>query len=332
MKLLIISNPMSPGTDYYRTVGPFVQLAKDYPKVLTLDIKSPDSVLWFDIYNCDAVLFQRPNGGTLLGYIQEAKRMGKKILFDIDDLLHDIPGSNPAKAHFEQVKDTITQALEYCDHLFVSTPPLWRYYTNFLPPERVTMVRNAWNPFDHPFQDVEQETKPFRMLWRGSATHMSDLHTIKGALRVMLKDDAFTSVFCGLEEWMAFDLPRGNVQFLKWQTLFNYFKLMRESRPHYGFFPLVRDEFNLCKSNIFAIECLAAGALPIVPAGFPEFEIPGLLGYRSKEDFIQLLNDIKAGRIDRRQRIADARAWLEKNLHLCTLNEARLKVLQNLEL
>ena len=330
MKLLIISNPASPGTDYYRTVGPFTRLAKDRPDVLTLDVKSPDAVLWFDIYQADAVLFQRPNGNQLLGYIQEAKRMGKKILFDIDDLLHAIPDSNPAAHHFEKVRDTITTALDYCDHLFVSTPTLLRYYSNYLPPQKITMVRNAWNPDDHPMQEVEAVTKPIRMLWRGSATHMADLHTIKAALRIMLKDPAFTTVFCGLPTWMAFDIPKENAQFVEWQTLFNYFKLMRESKPHYGFFPLVHDEFNLCKSNIFALECLWAGALPIVPAGFPEFDIPGLLTYKSQSDFGEILNEIKAGKVDRAKRIADARAWVEKNLHLCTVNAARLNVLENL--
>ena len=321
---------MSPGTDYYRTVGPFTQLAKDYPQDLQVEIKSPDTVLWFDIYAADAVMFQRPNGNQLLGYIQEAKRMGKKILFDIDDLLHHIPASNPAQAHFEQVKETITQALDYCDHLFVSTPTLKRFYSNYLLPEKITMVRNAWNPFDHPFVALEEANKPYRMLWRGSATHMADLHTIKPALRMMLKDNAFTTVFVGLEQWMAFDLPVNQTQFLKWQTLFNYFKMMREARPHYGFFPLVKDEFNLCKSNIFAIECLTAGALPIVPAGFPEFDIPGLLTYKTSEEFLSIVNDIKAGKVDRNKRISNAREWLEKNLHLCTLNEARLSAIKSL--
>ena len=330
MKLLIISNPASPGTDYYRTVGPFTRLARDYPQELTVDIKSPDNALWFDIYAADAVMFQRPNGNQLLGYIQEAKRMGKKILFDIDDLLHDIPDSNPAAPHFGKVRDTITQALDYCDHLFVSTPPLQRYYSNYLPPNKITMVRNAWNPDDHPAQEVEPDATPVRMLWRGSATHMADLHTIKPALRVMLKDSAFTTVFCGLPSWMAFDMHKENAQFVEWQTLFNYFKLMREAKPNYGFFPLVHDQFNLCKSNIFVIECLWAGALPIVPKGFPEFEIPGLLSYADTTDFLEITGQIKAGKIDRAKRVADARAWLKENLHLCKVNETRREVLKAL--
>lgn len=330
MRLLIISNPASPGTDYYRTVGPFTRLAKDYPDELSLEIKSPDAVLWFDIYQSDAVLFQRPNGASLLGYIQEAKRMGKKILIDIDDLLHEIPDSNPAAPHFAKVKDTITQAFDYCDHLFVSTPPLQRFYTNYLPPEKITVVRNAWSPEDHPAQDVEPAALPYRMLWRGSATHMADLHTIKAGLRTMLKDASFTTVFCGLPSWMGFDMPKENAQFVEWQTLFNYFKLMRESKPHFGVFPLVHDHFNLCKSNIFAIECLWAGALPIVPAGFPEFDIPGLLHYRSVSEFTEILHEIKAGLLKREKRVQDARAWLLENLYLCKVNEARRAVLKNL--
>ena len=331
MKLLIISNPASPGTDYYRTVGPFTRLAKDHPDELDVTVISPDVVVWFDMYQADAVLFQRPNGNKILGFVQEAKKMGKKILFDMDDLLHHLPDSNPAQGHFEQVKETITEALKYCDLLFVSTPPLFNYYANYIDQEKIVLARNAWTPEDHPLQPVEKQHDPARMLWRGSVTHMADLHTVKPVLRLTLKDDAFAVVFVGLEKWLMFDLPEGKAQHVKWQTLFNYFKLMRESQPDYGFFPLVKDEFNLCKSNIFAIECLWAGALPIVPAGFPEWDmIPGLLRYSSNQEFIDITAKIKAGKIDRERLIEKGRAFLAENMHICIQNEPRREALKRL--
>jgi hypothetical protein len=341
VKLLIISNPQSPGTDYYRTVGPFTQLERDYPDEIRVTVHSPDRAVWFDIWQADAVLFQRPNGGTIVGYVQEAHRMGKKVLLDIDDLLHHIPDSNPAQGHFEKddVKKSINEALRLADHIFVSTPLLKAFYSNladengrkYTSADKITIVRNGWNPEHHPLEPIPPQRKPARMIFRGSTTHLADLHTIKSELNIMSKDPAFAFVMVGLEKWMLPDLQDTNIQFIKWQTLFTYFQLMRESQPDYGIFPLTDDDFNRCKSNIFALECLRVGALPIVPAGFPEWDmIPGLLRYNNRHDFQAVLNNIKAGKVDKVALVEQARAYISEHLTVQKLNEKRLEVIKSL--
>lgn len=340
LKLLIISNPQSPGTDYYRTVGPFTQLERDYPEEIQVTVHSPDRAVWFDIWQADAVLFQRPNGATIVGYVQEAHRMGKKVLLDIDDLLHHIPDSNPAQGHFEKedVKKSINEALRLADHLFVSTPALKEFYSQHMQAvtlasfsQKITIVRNGWNPEHHPFEPILPQRTPARMIFRGSSTHLSDLHTIKSELQIMAKDPAFAFVIVGLEKWMLPDLQEGNIQFIKWQTLFTYFQLMRESQPDYGIFPLTDDDFNRCKSNIFALECLRVGALPIVPAGFPEWDmIPGLLRYNNRHDLQAVLNKIKAGKVDKVKLVEQARAYISEHLTVQKLNEQRLQVIKSL--
>jgi hypothetical protein len=342
VKLLIISNPQSPGTDYYRTVGPFTQLERDYPDEIRVTVHSPDRAVWFDIWQADAVLFQRPNGGTIVGYVQEAHRMGKKVLLDIDDLLHHIPDSNPAQGHFEKddVKKSINEALRLADHIFVSTPPLKEFYSNladengrkYTSADKITVVRNGWNPEHHPLEPILPQRKPIRQIFRGSTTHLADLHTIKSELKIMSKDPAFAFVMVGLEKWMLPDLQDTNIQFIKWQTLFTYFQLMRESQPDYGIFPLTDDDFNRCKSNIFALECLRVGALPIVPAGFPEWDmIPGLLRYNNRHDFQAVLNKIKAGKVDKVALVGEARAYISEHLTVQKLNEKRLEVIKSLQ-
>ena len=85
MNVLIVANPTSAATDYYRTTGPFVRLSQSNPKV-KLQIEYPQNVKWHHMYTADVLLFQRPNGDDILTLIAEAKRMGKKIVLDIDDL------------------------------------------------------------------------------------------------------------------------------------------------------------------------------------------------------------------------------------------------------
>jgi hypothetical protein len=59
--------------------------------------------------------------------------MGKKVLLDIDDLLHHIPDSNPAQGHFEKddVKKSINEALRLADHIFVSNTAAERVLLKF---------------------------------------------------------------------------------------------------------------------------------------------------------------------------------------------------------
>ena len=99
MKVLIVANPTSAATDYYRTTGPFTRLSQRNPNI-SLIIEYPQNVKWHHMFAADVLLFQRPNGDDILTLIAEAKRMGKKIVLDIDDLLHGLTDANPASRHF----------------------------------------------------------------------------------------------------------------------------------------------------------------------------------------------------------------------------------------
>jgi hypothetical protein len=331
IKLLIISNPQSPATDYYRTVGVFTRLRDDYPGQIELSIKSPEQLLWFDLYNCDIVIAQRPNGGQLIGYLQEAKAMGKKIIIDVDDLLHGIPQSNPAAKHFNQpdIQASIDKAFSIADHVIVSTNTLKDYYQKQAQ-GKITVIQNAYDAKQTPLQPITQQSSPARMLWRGSLTHLTDLHTIKDQINNLIKNKAFETVFVGLPPWAAYDFNE-RARFIEWQTFFSYFRLLRESRPDYGFFPLEITHFNWAKSNIFAIEMLWAGAVPIVPKGFPEFNIPGVLQYEDDRDFGRIIDRIASGKVNKVAQVNEAREWMIKNLSITQLNEYRLEIVNSLK-
>jgi hypothetical protein len=257
--------------------------------------------------------------------------MGKKIVLDIDDLLHNIPESNPASKHFGKadVQQSIEKALALADHLIVSTPPLKVFYSQVVDQEKITIIRNGWNTQEYPPCEVVEQRTPARMIWRGSMTHLADLHTVKDALRQIGSDPAFAFVMVGLEKYLLFDLPQ-EVIVRGWQTLFTYFQLMEKSAPDYGIFPLVNDEFNRSKSNIFALECLRAGALPIVPMGLPEWDIPGLLRYSNEGELKTLIAQIKAGKVDKVGCIEKARTFVFEHLTTQKQNEKRLEVIKGL--
>lgn len=331
-RILIVSNPQSPGTDYYRTVGPFVRLEEQHPGKVRVSTQSPDKLTWFHLFSNDIIVFQRPNGNEILGYIMEAKGMGRKVIIDIDDLLHGIPESSPAHKHFATpgIGDSIIKCMQLADHIIFSTAFLESFYHQYAPDTvgKTSVVQNAWDEAIHKFAPIQPQHNPVRMMWRGSMSHLGDLQTIKPEIRKMMERKSFETVFVGMPAFLALDLPPA--KFLDWQTLFTYFRLIRESQPDYGFFPLEDNAFNHSKSNIFAIEMLSAGALPIVPIGFVEWDIPGLLRYKTPGEFTHIIDRIASGKMNREERIKEGRDYLVQKFSIDIVNDLRLKIVMEL--
>ena len=136
-------------------------------------------------------------------------------------------------------------------------------------------------------------------------------------------------MFIGVERFM---LPwlKGDAMFIPWQTLFGLFEGMAKSKADIGVFPLTDEPFNQSKSNIFALEMLCAGIVPIAPQVIQQFDHPGVLGYKNQNHLQMLLMDLRSGKIDKRQVINEGREWIKLNRNLDKVNETRLKAIKAL--
>jgi len=335
MNIGIIANLSSPTTDYYRTINPYLALSKT-DKSININILNPDTVKWYDFYSNDVIVISRPNGETILGFIAEAKKMGKKVIIDHDDLLHEVNDANPASQHFnsDKVKQSVEKAFKYADHVTVSTPFLYDFYSKYIDKDKITIVPNAINLDITPFIKVETDklnAEKKRVLWRGSSTHLEDLFTVNKFWDYILNNKRAEVALIGLPPWLsktvypkAISIPWNN-------SLFQYFELMANSKPHYGVFPLTVDNFNQSKSNNFAMEMLVAGCLPYAPSQITEFNFDGVRLYDNQEKLIQMFekclnfedkeyyNDLKKGR-----------DWIRKNRDLEKVNLLRKEILNNL--
>lgn len=330
MRLLIIANPTSPATDYYRTTGVLVRLSEAYTDV-TLDIQYPTTVKWHHMFACDAVVVNRPNGDDVLNIILESKRMGKKIVVDMDDLLHELSDANPAAGHFRKpnVVQSINNALSLCDLLFVSTPHLAKFYTSYVNCP-VHVVPNCPDLKSTPFAPLKEQSKPVRIFWRGSSTHLEDLFTINQALNAQsTRESALSFMFVGIERYLVAWYNCSGT-FVPWQTLFALFDNMNKAGLDWGFFPLVNDNFNQAKSNIFALEMLVAGAAVLAPEGFEEFNHPGVIKYSNAKHLTQLFSEVGARKFNKIDIVQAGRAWVIENRDLAKWNEARYKALMSL--
>jgi hypothetical protein len=92
-------------------------------------------------------------------------------------------------------------------------------------------------------------------------------------------------------------------------------------------FPLLKNDFNLAKSNIFAIEMLAAGGVVLAPIGIPEYNIPGVLKY---DKFIDVLRIMKDKTFDRENIVREGRQYLNDVLRIDKVNQLRQQILNNL--
>lgn len=329
MKLTTFTSSKSQATDYYRSIGPFTRLAlqKKFEHVICQQEKA----MWYDIYNTDIVLIQRPNSTSSLGIMADAKRMGKKVIIDFDDHLLDVPEDNPASHYFSnpQVQKQIADTFLFADAVIVSTKKLYDLYHPMCQGKiPMFVIPNGWNPSDLPMFEVKAQHKPTRFVWRGGSTHFADLHTVKAEINEMLEMDTEVTFF-GLTKFMMYDLNKKAIN-VDWSSMFVYFTFMQRIEGDFGFYPLVRNDFNLSKSNIFAIECIANGMPVLADNYFPEFNMPGVIKYTDPAQFLEFVTDIVKGNINKADYVKAGRSYIRETLHIDLLNRKRWEILKGI--
>ena len=135
----------------------------------------------------DSIVIQRqvtPEQLELFGhYVRNSKAFR---VFEIDDLITNVPIKNPRKSHFVASKDLhkhFRKAISLCDRLVVSTDYLAQEYQGYT--DEVVAVPNfleraVWGDFQ---PSRRQSAKP-RVGWAGSPTHHGDLDIIVDVVKV----------------------------------------------------------------------------------------------------------------------------------------------------
>ena len=340
MKIGIIQNAASPATDAYRTIHPFSLLGH---KTIVID---PNSPKWYDLLQCNVLVASRPNGTVIHGLLSEFKRtgQGKKIIVDMDDNLHELDPSNPSFPHFNRpdVKESVVACMNLADHIIFSTKALQDHYTKerkvmqgdkeviiqAFTSKPSTVVPNAIDFNITPMQEPRPVNKPVRVLWRGSEHHKKDLETIRPFWDWILKEPGYEVLFMGLPPHDVYTYFPG-AKCVTWNpSPFAYWEKLAALKADVGIFPLCRTLFNFGKSNIFALEMLCNGVLPVVPDGFEEFYHFGNWIYKDLNYLMETFKDLKS--TDRIERINRGQAWLREHRSLDVVNVARAEIIESL--
>ena len=210
------------------------------------------------IDQADIIVIQRfyPRKGTV-PYIEKMLSSGKPVIYEVDDLLLDLPADNHLKFWAGETVDLFPWLLPRVTAITVSTPLLAEEFPVFNP--SVHVIPNLADT--ELFQPVvTKKNGPVIIGFSGTVTHARDLKKIGEALfRVADRyGDKVAFSFMGLSASEFSSLP--GFRFLDFERDYaSYGKALSSSGIDIALVPLQDNRFNRCKSNIKWLEYSACG-------------------------------------------------------------------------
>ncbi len=278
------------GCAYYRTYLPGIALSRlpGVEVVASPFLDGDRHVRWADV-----IVWQRQHRDELVPFRELARRLGKVQLYDIDDLLEEIPEWSTQYAHYPRGCRALAGVREWiraCDHLVVPTRPLGEAYRE-LTGRDFTVVPNALD-FSQ-WQRKENASGTLRIGWAGSTTHAKDLAEAQYALFRVLEErpDAELVLMgydAGWKHRLAASPSPKDVELARRLDVYPWFpdaprypRALANLRLDIAVAPLVPQlRFNRCKSNVKFLE-YAALEIPVVASrAEPYLEIEdGVTGF-----------------------------------------------------
>ncbi len=216
----------------------------------------------------DVVVFQRL---IELDQIARLKQYRKEtdafFVFELDDLITNIPGANRFAGLFSrQTMDRLQAAIGLCDRLVVSTPALAEAYRQFAP--EVVVCSNALPNSPWAFlSGVRRHGDRPRVGWAGSTGHLGDLKILYPVVKATahLVDWVFLGALPNV-------LRRPSVEVHQQVPIEDYPAKLASLDLDLAVAPLEVHPYNDAKSNLRLLELGAMGYPVICSAGVGAFD------------------------------------------------------------
>jgi GT2 family glycosyltransferase/2-polyprenyl-3-methyl-5-hydroxy-6-metoxy-1,4-benzoquinol methylase/predicted Zn-dependent protease len=131
--------------------------------------------------------------------LSAARELNKPVVFELDDLLINVPESNPNHKYCKSITPDVLEMLRQADYVTVTTEPLKRYLEEAEPQAhgKIHVLPNYINLdiWDGSQPPAERPSDPFVIGWFGTATHDEDLAIIKPAIVKLARKYAGKVVF-----------------------------------------------------------------------------------------------------------------------------------------
>jgi len=187
------------------------------------------------------------------------RKMAKKMIYDIDDLVFLSPPSsaNPLIHYLRSPRNHI-YLMKTADHIITCTPYLDAFVRKYN--QDTTDISSTINTDVYkPKADYAIKGK-FTIGWSGSHSTSKYLHLLDDIFQELAKEHDFTLLVMGDAD---FKLPGVNVQALPWKE---EYEVATISRFDVGLYPLPDEEWVLGKSGLKALQYMALG-IPTIATG-----------------------------------------------------------------
>jgi len=198
--------------------------------------------------------------------LEAARALGKPVVFEIDDLLHQVPHTNPASAGCAPITGDLFSMYRDADFVTASTERLREEIERAEPAARgkTFVARNCLNPEIWGGEEREPAPRgeePLVVGWVGSPTHADDLALVEDAVRYLVRKHEGRVVFRfwgflppSLADVEGVGLVRGLVP-----DLSRHAREMRGQRIDLAIAPLRDHAFNEAKSDVKWLEYSICG-------------------------------------------------------------------------
>lgn len=198
------------------------------------------------------------------------KKVNLPLIYEIDDMLIDIPSYNYASEYYNKNEDWVKKCMMVSDGMITSTEVLKQRYSEYC--KNIAVVPNHLPKFiwgdiypSHEYYDGEK----IKILWSGSQNHFSHRQLTPNSsggdfgrelLNFIRKTtDKYDWYFVGAIPSELNDV-KDNLCHVPWKHIFEYPKTVKDIEADIAIAPLIDNPFNACKSNIKMLEFTAIGA------------------------------------------------------------------------
>lgn len=235
-------------------------------------------------------------------FIDAAHHYGKKVVYETDDNLFDIPEHNQVRGEAIKARELILYMMRNCDAYTVTTERLGRFLNTIC--EKPTYVLPNSVEFDSKANVIykgeipEKKEGVIRIGWTGGGTHIKDLAAVSGALKRIVKNHnnvEFMSLCSTALDQSVFDFKHNHIDLVPVEI---YHEVLNDMNLDIAVCPLIGDKFNSGKSAIKWTEYSMCAVPTIYSAVAPysdiiEDGITGLGVYKNtKNSWIEALEKL----------------------------------------
>ena len=219
-----------------------------------------------DITWCNTVVLQRESNEHLLELMRQLRGAGKRVIFDIDDLLIDVPDYLSVAEHCRAIRPHLEAMLREVDAVSVSTSELHAALTPYNPNVFVT-PNYAWSP-EAPVDHYDDPSQPVRVIVASSDSVRVDF--LFDSLAHIVASEALNVELVGIGPPGQYLSERGlPIAVLPLMPHEQFKRFISSHDNTIALIPLDDNRFNRCKSAIKFFDYALAGVPCICSAVAP---------------------------------------------------------------